>query len=409
MASRTIPQLDGCGGSKLGDPSSTGTLSLLLLPPRPTDPGPALAIRDTETATYIDPQRTSPLFSMLPPEIRLEIYKYAFCEEPDLSNPENIYSPTDYYFRPDLVAPLTIYVDLLCVCRRVFHEAKPILDKQTDITYNVWLGTDNRSPPWYDGPYDSERYHDGETIPKRLAHATHAHIFAQLYALNARAITHLATLSSRLRHVTITIRYSDIWYWENGSPPRLFHHSESPVTNVDHLHGGLGWTRYYTLPATVEKVVMQLETMSDGPDGRMRWGLERCVIDMMNGRKWWRFIRKDGVQMELDQVNCTREDEEGRQRIKVGSAKDEVKEWKWRGACRYDVERDSFTPVKNAEFVVLELSWSPTGGKVTGKENEELLRREKQEWCEYEHSDEADSEDDDADEEDDANSDSEGE
>ena len=94
------------------------------------------------------PQHQSPLFSVLPPEIRNEIFGLVLLEQNS-----TLFSPQDFWYRPDYPSARFIHTALLRTCRLVYIETwnVPLLN----VTHRRWLGSDERKCP--DGEFLSRR------------------------------------------------------------------------------------------------------------------------------------------------------------------------------------------------------------------------------------------------------------
>ena len=84
-------------------------------------------------STPINPQLQSPLFSILPAEIRNHIFILATTAYPD---PQRPYGPEDWHFRPDTPGRLRIDTALLLTCRRAYDEAR--LVPVANNTHTFW-------------------------------------------------------------------------------------------------------------------------------------------------------------------------------------------------------------------------------------------------------------------------------
>jgi hypothetical protein len=73
-------------------------------------------------------------------------------------------------------------------------------------------------------------------------------VFAQMYALENRdQLTQRVNKAAQKippRRLTITLRYTDWWYWESNAPLRI---EDS-------------WSKHFVAPASVEEIVLELET-----------------------------------------------------------------------------------------------------------------------------------------------------
>jgi hypothetical protein len=96
-------------------------------------------------------QSASPLFSLLPLEMRAEIFALALSALPDESQPWPFDS---YWYRPGYTAPKRTEVSVLLLCKRAYREARELVwkagggnDEET-----FWWGDPDRRPHEYAGP-----------------------------------------------------------------------------------------------------------------------------------------------------------------------------------------------------------------------------------------------------------------
>ncbi|KAH6874648.1 hypothetical protein BKA70DRAFT_1350024 [Coprinopsis sp. MPI-PUGE-AT-0042] len=111
---------------------------------------------DLSTDAYA--QSASPLFTVLPPEIRTEIFSLALSSFPDPSNP---YSFDSYWYRPGYTAVRLTHVSLLATCKRINDEARDLVWKpgNGNDEESFWWGPNNMRPPEY-GVYEGSARSD---------------------------------------------------------------------------------------------------------------------------------------------------------------------------------------------------------------------------------------------------------
>ncbi|KAM0413594.1 hypothetical protein ACHAPT_013630 [Fusarium lateritium] len=95
-----------------------------------------------------DPQSSSPLFSVLPAEVRNQILALAFINHEDPS-PDSRYSRNVCYARPGYFAPRRPQTTLLRTCRAVYRECRFLPFVMADKTF--WLADHDRAPWEYKG------------------------------------------------------------------------------------------------------------------------------------------------------------------------------------------------------------------------------------------------------------------
>jgi hypothetical protein len=113
---------------------------------RPSQPAPTQApINPSQFLSTYNPQHQSPLFSVLPAEIRNHIFDLVLLE-----CDATPFSTEDFWYRPDYPASRAINVALLRTCRLVYLETwnVPLLN----VTHRQWLGWDERRCPERESP-----------------------------------------------------------------------------------------------------------------------------------------------------------------------------------------------------------------------------------------------------------------
>ncbi|PVH90037.1 hypothetical protein DM02DRAFT_102569 [Periconia macrospinosa] len=126
-------------------------------------------------------------------------------------------------------------------------------------------------------------------------------IIPQRYTFELSAFGRVFAMHPKLRPslVTITVRYTDWWYWEDLKPLEL---------DSDHLRG-------IEFPQSVARIVMQLETIESH-----RKELEDLIGSMLNDPARWSFSRQDGVSLQIKKAKVL---------------ENTVQEWKWDGPTTF--------------------------------------------------------------------------
>ncbi|PLB50377.1 hypothetical protein P170DRAFT_435574 [Aspergillus steynii IBT 23096] len=219
----------------------------------------------------IHTQSQSPLFA-LPAELRLLIFSYALTESLDLRRP---YSPDTYYYRPGYTAPPTIHTALLRTCKRIHAEAHYFPTQQAEHTF--FLCSKYRAPDFIWIPHLTSILEHNHSRYGPLG-TPHIQVFAQLYRLenddDLQRVLDIPHLDPR--HVTLTIRHTDFWFWENWESLRLDE----------------GWVNRTRFPNTVTAFDIQMETIVQ------RAG-EIDYLAKEAATKWF-FLRKDGRVLAAD-------------------------------------------------------------------------------------------------------------
>jgi hypothetical protein len=181
-----------------------------------------------ENISRCNQQLQSPLFKILPAEIRNDIFSLALLQYEDLANP---YPEHDFCYRPGHRARRIVSTDLLLTCRRIWLEANHWPMEQA--VHSFWFDADRR-PAWTKSEHNSGTFHDDRRFfdivknltPLQKSRIKHIQVSAQMYWLERsirfsklwnRSAYDMPTLST----FTITIRHSDWWLWEEGEPLRI--------------------------------------------------------------------------------------------------------------------------------------------------------------------------------------------
>ncbi|KAJ5794140.1 hypothetical protein N7457_000739 [Penicillium paradoxum] len=171
---------------------------------------------------------TSPLFTVFPAEIRNRIYAFAL-ESEDVStesSPRSLYKQNEFYYRPGYKQPKRIQTALLQTCQQIYAEASLLPPAVNEHTF--WF---YRAPPHVNDASNPMEYFRKMT-PKQQAQVQHLHLFTQQFFLEDNVWSHIwhglkiGDDGRRMRgecriapkKLTITLRHTDWWYWENNDP-----------------------------------------------------------------------------------------------------------------------------------------------------------------------------------------------
>jgi len=220
-------------------------------------------------------QDQSPLFAIIPPEIRSQIFSLALtqCEDTSIE-----YDQDTCYKRPGYLAPKKTYTDLLRTCKRVYHEAWFMPWSNAEhVFYFAW---DSRKPP---GTIEPMQMHDHlwrifELRDQEPDEIEYARIFAQLCELeHGNRFRHLCDIAFfKPRRMSITIRHTDFWNWESNQPMRI--------------RGD--WIQQASLPDSVREVSIDFESTIQRQD----------QVDFLADKaaSLWYFKRKDDALLVAD-------------------------------------------------------------------------------------------------------------
>lgn len=190
------------------------------------------------------PQAQCLLFNKLPGEIRNYIFELALAQYEDKSKP---YPEDSYYYRPGFTCEHRIDTELLRTCHRIYTEARHLPVQAA--TAVVWFDGADRRPPGQDNLVTVNR-----AQKYAAAGVDSVHVFAQMYWLEwdnlcpwfgadpGKDLTPKISIDS-LKHLRVTIRHTDWWFWEQCEPLRI----NSP------------WLEYYIAPASLQDFKLELE------------------------------------------------------------------------------------------------------------------------------------------------------
>ncbi|GFF43116.1 hypothetical protein IFM58399_06837 [Aspergillus lentulus] len=224
-------------------------------------------------------QNQSPLFSIIPPEIRREIFAYALAAFEDTNNP---YSKDTYFTRPGYDAPHRTHMELLRTCKRVYQEAwfMPF----TYAEHAFYLTSYDRAPAQAQfSPRAFQQCLDLIYQMHGKVEAGRIRIFAQLFMLEeGRRMKVLLDMTHFYpRSITLTIRYTDFWMWEENQP----------------LYIDAEWVNMICFPESVTRFSMDFESIERRRD-------EVEYIANAAAEKWF-FRRKDGKFLTADKADMS--------------------------------------------------------------------------------------------------------
>ncbi|OCK83006.1 hypothetical protein K432DRAFT_292037 [Lepidopterella palustris CBS 459.81] len=150
-------------------------------------------------------QRQSPLFSVLPPELRNQIFELAVSQYDDLSRP---YRENAYWYRPGHHYEPRTDTRLLRTCRLVYYETCVI--PMRSATHHVYFEHGISVPNYF--------FHFAR---KEQENIYHLHIFTNFRQYELRFIQNLLTgLRLHWKRITMTVRTTDWLTWDDGGSAR---------------------------------------------------------------------------------------------------------------------------------------------------------------------------------------------
>lgn len=286
-------------------------------------------------------QHQSPLFRMLPGEVRSQIFALALTDYPDPA-PEKQYAAEACYTRPSYFSPRRTDTQLLRTCRAVYRESwhMPFTLKEQ----LHWVADPHRAPPGSSRHrlrrclrQIAELQSEDEAVIARLR------VFAQMYKLEEGGLASLLrTPFLRPRAMTLTIRHADWWFWEDDEPLRF--------------EGR--WIRQVceAMPNSVGEMRIELESLQ-----RKKQQVDGIAKQMAER---WFFKRPDGVVLHADTTS--------------GAAEASL----WRGTSTWHQQRwvrDETEPGQ-IDYYVVTVSFRPeavvlrNGGSVSDRAKESARR-----------------------------------
>ncbi|KAF4338945.1 hypothetical protein FBEOM_7121 [Fusarium beomiforme] len=231
-----------------------------------------------------NPQNESPLFSILPGEVRDSIFSYVLTDHPD-PTPAKKFSENTCYTRPSYLAAQSTDTRLLRTCRAIYRETwyKPfLLREQTQ-----WATSGDRAPPPSQAPL--QLYSTLLKVAKYLGtdsvEIERLRVFAQMYKLEEGGLESILRMPHLApRTVTLTIRHTDWWYWEDDEPLRF------EGNWIKDVCAALG-------PSTTQFCI-ELESLE-----RKKDQVDKIAKQMVDN---WFFKRPDGVVLYADTSDANR-------------------------------------------------------------------------------------------------------
>ena len=254
----------------------------------------------------LNDQRRSPLFSVLPPEIRNRIFEFA-CKAYETVP----YTPNDWFYRPGYHAHRRISASLLATCKRIYLETFTL---PLRLNEHVFWGSIDRAPPKRYSGVDSNKRTDLNAFfdcltPYQRSSVQEVHLFAQQFWLEDLDLT-----SDRIvtRKIKLTLRHQDWYFWEEdeslGICPwiggrveadQMIRETETVPSLPQDLDRYLGWGRQFEFVHGLEELEIEFETLSS---------LKELEMDpIVKFAKRWQFpLMRKGV-LEWDEASGIRE------------------------------------------------------------------------------------------------------
>ncbi|KAL8947286.1 MAG: hypothetical protein Q9222_006414 [Ikaeria aurantiellina] len=249
-----------------------------------------------QASWIINPQSDSPLFTILPPELRNHIFQLALTAYED---PTRRYKQSACYFRPGYTCAHKIDTALLATCRLIYSETATIpasINEHVSWYYRPPPDISKNEIPLGTSPASLIRRRNLRTI----------HLFAQQYWLEGAnggfaGFTGLWNFAQPTR-LLITIRHTDWWWWEVEAPLALDPKQEGRPSSEKHSRA-LGpfepesWGSEFRKIEGLERFELELETVES-----KRHELD-AIVDRAKG---WKFFLGDGHVLLLNRSKTRR-------------------------------------------------------------------------------------------------------
>jgi hypothetical protein len=228
-------------------------------------------------------QGSSPLFSILPPEIRNHIFHLTLLEYDDKNFPVPFNS---YGYRPGHRFRKKHSLDLLATCKLAYLEAYLIPVAAT--THTTWSTWGHRAP--LDRSLVAHHRFQKMNVEQRAAVET-VQLYAQQFSLEAQDWDRDILPKDQKTHgvlpkrLIISVRHSDWWDWERDAPFRM-----------DESRYGSSWRKRFEAFPSLEVFVMELETLErrKAEMDIIAEGVRKWKIDLGNGR----VLMTDGIALK---------------------------------------------------------------------------------------------------------------
>ncbi|CAN9149003.1 unnamed protein product [Alternaria alternata] len=277
-------------------------------------------------------QPQSPLFDVLPGEIRNNIFELALMQYEDDAA---AYPEDSYWYRPGFSGPLKGSSALLRTCRLAYAEGQKVFLRELE--YAFWF---NRGPSGRTCTPACERFFRDLT-PQAAQSLQKVRFFTQMFWLeDGPQLFYLFSVPQfRPTQLTITIRYSDWWFWEDNEPLRM----------------NEGWLRYFEGNPGLRVLKVEYETLS--------WKKAEMMRIVERNKKWKLPVRREGEMFQANKL-------EGY----LSAENTALEEWKWKGTSKLGGETWSHHGTGDkVEYIVVTDTWKFVEGVLSDKEMEGRL------------------------------------
>ncbi|KAL6705556.1 hypothetical protein ACN47E_006673 [Coniothyrium glycines] len=237
------------------------------------------------TDSKINMQPQSGLFGILPGEIRNDIFALALIQGEDDGA---AYPEDSYWYRPGFHGPRKSSSALLQTCKLAHAEGQKVYLKELEWAFWFDRGPKDRSSI----PACSAFF--SKLTPDMVDKLQKVRFFTQMYWLEGGANLRMVLRQKNFRPstLTITIRYSDWWYWETNAPLRM---------RTDWLENFMG-------SVGLKELRVEYETLS--------WKREEMMKIIQRNKQFKLAVRGEAGHLSAEHTQLV--------------------EWKWRGTSKLD-------------------------------------------------------------------------
>ncbi|KAH7088069.1 hypothetical protein FB567DRAFT_330625 [Paraphoma chrysanthemicola] len=314
-------------------------------------------------------QPQSPLFSVLPGEIRNEIFEYALMQYEDDAA---AYPEDSYWYRPGFSGPRKASSALLQTCKAIYAEGQKVFLRELEWAFWFDRGPDGRS-----GNSACLKFFNNLT-PQAAQSLEKVRFFTQMYWLeggsNLRRI--FSAPQFRPSELTVTIRYSDWWWWESNAALAMKEE----------------WLRTFVGSPGLRKLRVEYETLS--------WKKAEMMRIVERNKKWNLLVRReDDAATGFEGY--------------LSAEKTDLEEWTWKGTSKLGGKTWSHhgkgEKDEMVEYIVVTDTWKFVEGQL-GEEEIKSRGLDHKDWdddvnVQYFFDEDDEDEDDEEDDEEDFNDD----
>ncbi|KAF8850935.1 hypothetical protein BDZ45DRAFT_661257 [Acephala macrosclerotiorum] len=266
-----------------------------------------------ERSVPVNPQNDCPLFNVIPPEIRDEIFKYALAET---IKTDILSTSSENSSRPGYTGKRTIAIPLLQTCRRIYLETYdlPVHNRE-----HVFWHAPERGPHGHHfpnpHPLAHEEWYFRLMTSWQLKLVKEVHLFTQMYWLEGQFIGLCGQMyMSNVEKLKLTIRRGD-WWW-NERNVALYIHPKRTIRSAGEMLVSINqektnspeaflenaWGSAFKRLPSLKELEIEFETSDD-----KKAELEQIV----DWAKTWKFPMKDGKVLSADGLDVKKKSWEG--------------------------------------------------------------------------------------------------